>query len=701
MNKKILDIIDFPEEDYEPLVDYGAWRVAVLRACVNTRPEMIATMQKHLCTDEVFCLLDGHCTLLLSGNAESPNEVDMIEMMPHKLYNIKKGTWHNHVMDEHGEVLIIENRDTTDENSPICKLTANQTAMIEKLQVYRRLRDITGETRRRKRIMGKTRKKVTAVAIMLGMVTAMCACAGTSTDNQTVTEVDAGEMSTDQAGEPGWKRDADEKIALDWYVNYSWFTTPWGENLVSKSITEQTGVDINFITPMGNETEKLNALIASDSLPDIITIGWWEPQVMEMIDGDMIYALNELADEYDPYFWKVTDEDVVNWYTQKDGNIYGYPNSAYTPKDLEEHDNIGSNQTFLVRKDIYEAIGSPDMTTQEGFEVAVKKAAEMFPEIDGQPLIPVGAHVFEENGCVSFDQYLADFLAVPYEKDGEIYDRYTDSEYLSWLKMFRRLGEEGYLANDIFVDQRTQMEEKLAQGRYFCMLYQRTDVAAQQKTLYEKDPNSIYMAVDGPKNLSGDDPELPTTDINGWTVTMISKNCKNPKRAIEFINYMMSEEGQMMIYLGVEGETYDMVDGVATLKPEVEQLLNTNRDRFDQIYGADDAYWMLQNNVMQLKWKQPLTEPIGQLEEWTYPYTHYFGQYDSQIFEDSEINQIKTKCEALWGKMLPRLLLASSDEEFDEMMEEYKNKRTALGYDKVQAERTRLMEESKKKLGLE
>ena len=86
----------------------------------------------------------------------------------------------------------------------------------------------------------------------------------------------------------------DEKVTLDWYVNYSWFTTKWGNDLVSRKITQDTGVDINFISPLGNETEKFNALISSDTLPDIITLGWWESQVDIMIINDMVYALNEL-----------------------------------------------------------------------------------------------------------------------------------------------------------------------------------------------------------------------------------------------------------------------------------------------------------------------------------------------------------------------------------------------------------------------
>lgn len=80
-----------------------------------------------------------------------------------------------------------------------------------------------------------------------------------------------------------------------------------------------------------------------------------------------MYALNELADEYDPYFWTVADEDRLNCYTRSDGTVYCYSNSSYAPRDYEGNARIGSNQTFLVRKDIYEAVGSPDMSTPEGF----------------------------------------------------------------------------------------------------------------------------------------------------------------------------------------------------------------------------------------------------------------------------------------------------------------------------------------------
>ncbi len=521
---------------------------------------------------------------------------------------------------------------------------------------------------------------------------------GCAEDDKTAEETEPILLEEDA---PAWQAYAGEPVGFDWYINYSWFAADWGENIVSRKITEETGVSLRFITPGGNESEKLNALIAADSLPDFITLGWWEPQINEMIDRDMVYAINALADEYDPYFYQVSDADAVSWYTQEDGNIYSYPNSSYSAKDLEEHDNIGSNQTFLVRKDIYEAIGSPDMTTPEGFQAAVEKAYEMFPTVDGEPLIPVGAHVFNDQGNVSFDKYLMNFLAVPFEENGRYYDRYTNEDYITWLKMFRRLGEEGLLANDIFIDQRTQMEEKLAKGRYFCMIYQSTDMVTQQKELYTNHPDRIYLAVDGPKNAAGDDHTLTTTGINGWTVTLISKNCENPERAIAFLDYLLSEQGQLRICLGVEGETFDYVDGKPVVKEDVKAVLNSDRAEYDRLYGADDTYWMLQDDVTQLQWKQETAEPLRQLSEWSYPYAVYNGQYDSFLPYGSKEAFAENKIVVLWSETLPTLLLAESEERFDEIFARFLEQRESYGFEEVQVMKTELMEKAKEKLGMQ
>ncbi len=497
------------------------------------------------------------------------------------------------------------------------------------------------------------------------------------------------------------EEDAADPVELEWYINYSWYNTPWGGNAVSEAITAAAGVDITIVSPGGSETETLDALIAGNNLPDLVTLGWWETQLSTIITQGLVYPLNQLADEYDMYFWEVADEARLNWYTASDGNVYCYPNSSYSPADYGGDIPISSNQTFLVRKDIYEAIGSPDMTTTEGFADAVRAAAEKFPTVDGLPLIPIGAHEFTERGCDSFDQFLMNFLAIPREKDGKFYDRYTDPEYKRWLSMFRQLGEEGLLANDIFIDKRVQMEEKVAQGRYFCMLYQHTDIADAQRLRCSRDPDSVYIAVDGPKNAAGDPHQLPGSGLNGWTVTMISKNCQHPDKAIRLMSFLMSEEGQKLISLGIEGEHYTMENGRAVLTEETERLLNEDYAAYLAQVGANDAYWMLQDTRMQSQW-MPLDEPVlRQPKEWTYPYTVYTGQYDVSFTPGSEADAADKKITAIHGEMLPQLLLAPTQEEFEWQWDLYVSLREASGLDLVLEESTRQMAAAKAKLGLD
>lgn len=557
--------------------------------------------------------------------------------------------------------------------------------------------------------MKKRLKQFSVGFLACMMATSVVGCSSKAgTEAKPVTaEKKTEEKKTEEAGaelsadEPGWMRNKDDQVKLDWYVNFSWFNTPWGEDITSQTITEETGVDIQFITPAGNEAEKVNTMIASDTLPDIITLGWWEGQVNEIISSDMVYALNELADEYDPYFHTVADPSRIGWYTKEDGNVYGYPNSSFSPQDYEKYENIASNETFLVRKDMYEALGSPDMTTPEGFYETLERAKEMFPEVNGQPLIPLGFHEFGDTGNWSLEGYLQDFLAVPYEKDGKLYDRTTDPDYVEWLKVLSKAGDAGLLANEIFIDKRSQMGEKIAQGRYFAMLYQRSDMASEQKILYDKDPESIYMAVDGPRNANQDPHTLPGGGIQGWTVTMISKNCKRPDRAIELMSYMMSEHGQKMIFLGPEGVTYDMVDGKPQVKPEVMELLTTDRAAYDRQYGADDTFWMLQDNAMQLQWVQGSPGVLSQMEEWTYEYAISNSQYaDIQAPADSEEAIIGLKIATLWGQTLPKLLLGGEDK-FDETFAEFVKQRDALGLEKLQAYQQQRFKENKVKLGLE
>ena len=542
-------------------------------------------------------------------------------------------------------------------------------------------------------------KKIKVVALGLAMAVAMT-FVGCNKNKEAVSD---GKVSAEQ---PGWKANAENPVKFDWYINFSWFARHWGDSKVSKYITEKTGVDVNFIVPAGNEAEKLNAMIAGDALPDLITLGWWEGQIPMMIDAGLLYSLDELAEQYDPYFFKVTDPNKIGWYTQADGHIYGYPNASYTAADYEKYKGkLTSNETFLVRKDMYEALGSPDMTTPEGFLGALRAAKEKFPTVNGQSLIPFGTNEFGDTGCSMLQGYLSHFLAIAPEKNGKFVNAdlglTEDPEYLRWMKMFRQAHEEGLFATDVFVDKRSQIEEKAAQGRYFCMLYQNWDMQAPQNALYAKDPNSIYIAVDGPKNTKGDDPVLAGGGIAGWTVTLISKNCKNPERAIQFLTYLISEEGQMDTNFGIEGETYTIENGIPKLTKEVAALDKSDKNKQETEIGVQYTYWMLMDNAWQAQWGAEYAPSLEQPQLWTRPYVHSYAAYDGltlPVGSDEQI--IYEDIQRRWGKVLPQLIRAESEAEFDKIVKEFNEYKKSKGIDKVIDAQTVLMNINKKKLGM-
>lgn len=544
------------------------------------------------------------------------------------------------------------------------------------------------------------RSLLSLVALVVVVSTAACS-SGTNNEkdkaaNNKAEETPVVKLTADQ---PGWKEDI-SPITFDWYLNFSWFANKWGVDPTSQYITKKTGVDINFIVPAGNEKEKLNTLIASGNLPDFITLDKGEDAIQKMIDGEMVLPLNKLADEYDPYFFTSSDAAKLSWYTKPDGNVYAYPNASSSPKDYEQYgDAYTSNQTFLVRKDMYEAIGKPDMRTPEGFLKALQMAKEKFGTVNGQPLIPLGLHEFTDTGNYSLEGYIQNLLAIPKAKDGKIYDRSTDPEYVKWLKTIRQANEQGLLSKDVFIDKRPQMEEKLAQGRYFAMIYQYKDMEAQLSTLYANDPNSVYIAIDGPSNSNLDAPTLDGPGISGWTVTLISKNVKDKARAIRFMSYLNSEEGNKDLFLGEKGFSYDTIDGVDQFKPEALALLNSDRSAFDKQYGGSHTFWMLMNTNMTDQWAPKAVEPFKSIQDWTRGKTVSASEFELlNPTGNSPEGILNTKLGQELGKTLPKLLMAKSDAEFDTIWNEYQEKRKKDGLDKVTAFQQAKYEENVKKL---
>jgi hypothetical protein len=124
MDESVLEIRDFDGAGYQPLIDHGDWRVAILNWLDNVRPDLNNTMERHTNTDEVFVLTRGKGVLLMGGNGPQADGVQPQVMDIGKVYNVKCNAWHTILLSRNASVLLVENKDTGDHNSEYFKLSA-------------------------------------------------------------------------------------------------------------------------------------------------------------------------------------------------------------------------------------------------------------------------------------------------------------------------------------------------------------------------------------------------------------------------------------------------------------------------------------------------------------------------------------------------------------------------------------------------
>lgn len=529
---------------------------------------------------------------------------------------------------------------------------------------------------------------VLAMASVLALSTVACSNNSNNNENaqaQASSSQPAASPSaeaTANANEAAWKLDT-SPVDLTWFVGASWYGRTWGDSLVSKYITEKTGVNVKIEVPSGDANEQLTLMMTSGQLPDLISMGSWETSVKKLWEGDHVYALNELADKYDPYFYKVAGDGTLKWYKQENGNTYGIPNDSYSPNLMHETGMTAANQTFLVRKDLYEEMGSPDLSTPEGFLSALQLLKDKYSEYKGQKMSPFFA---QGNVAYGMSEYLQNLLAIPYEKDGKVYDRITDPDYIAWLKTFRTAYERKLINADFLVDSDTQVEEKTNNARYFMMVREWNGMAGVNPILAASaNPDSYYIAVDGPQNSKGDTAKLFPGNMDGWMVTMISKSTKNPERAIRFLTYLASEEGQKDLFLGKEGETWDLVNGNPQLKPELVDMAATDIEKLEKEYGVLDTYWMMRNPVIVNQWRPEKAAVIKQMED----FANAQADIDSGIYKgldplgDSEAAVSWSRISQNWQEVVPELIMSKSEADFDKVFEDFLNRRDNYGFDKV------------------
>ncbi len=117
MDSKMLEVFDYVGLGYKPVHAYGDWRVAYLRYCDDYAPRNVTRLERHMETDEVFVLLNGHAILFLGAGEKALERVHAQVMTPGKIYNVRRKVWHAIIVSKDANILVVENNDTGEANT--------------------------------------------------------------------------------------------------------------------------------------------------------------------------------------------------------------------------------------------------------------------------------------------------------------------------------------------------------------------------------------------------------------------------------------------------------------------------------------------------------------------------------------------------------------------------------------------------------
>ncbi|MFC4101329.1 extracellular solute-binding protein [Paenibacillus xanthanilyticus] len=386
----------------------------------------------------------------------------------------------------------------------------------------------------------------------------------------------------------------------------------WEENPVAKALEEKLNIKLQWDVYSGVGKDKLNVTLASGDYPDLIMLS--DPA--RVIADKIAIPLNDLIEEYGPDLKKKYGS-ALNLLKQEDGNIYHLTNS-YLPEGATPP---GYGYSLQVRKDIYDALGSPKLETSDDVYNYLKQVKEKYPKTsDGQTMYPLSG--YNRNWG---SPYFGMIAMAGSPADSKIYIG-PDNTVKYWakapwaqevLQFYNKLYREGLVDPEAFTqDYATWQKSKLYPARVAAHIGGWNQTYDVLKTYTDaKLPNAENMYFENVvfKFPSGDKPALFSVSKKGTGAIIITDKCKNPEAAMKLLNYLTTEEGNFLAMNGPEGIQWEMKDGKPALKQSYldrwiagEKQVNIEKEtgmgHYARIVGSDlgrtswGTYWILKDD---------------------------------------------------------------------------------------------------------
>lgn len=365
---------------------------------------------------------------------------------------------------------------------------------------------------------------------------------------------------------------------------FSIFRSTWTDlneetDLVIKEINKKLNVKIRIQTaPYETWVEKYNILVASGQVPDLsVTTGPGTMNFNQWAAQGVFLDITDLYPKHCPDVVKNIKNEIIEAH-KINGKLYGIPRPSISDSTYAIRTDWLKNLNLSMPKtldDLYKVLkafkeNDPDGNKQnDTYGLTTEDTLSTASIIFGAFNVSVPPNKAENWIPDGTTGKLTSCLLAPGMKDAIVYmtklyrDKILDQEWMM-------------TKSQAYVDKINTGKVGLAATGFQIMI---SDTEANMK---KNDPNAELAILDG---VTGPGGKYARPMQSGfYMVSSISSKSKNPTKILEFLNYLMTEEGDNLIRYGVEGVTYTKQDGKIVINNEAAKTYGlASGHKFKQI----------------------------------------------------------------------------------------------------------------------
>lgn len=352
------------------------------------------------------------------------------------------------------------------------------------------------------------------------------------------------------------------KSGLNWLICIPDFSMDkkWEDYTVLSQISDDVAIIPNVECLSDNFDIKISEMLASDSLPDLITLRNNCDAVQRLNVSGKTAKINDFSQimQYIP-------RPVLDQYLVSDKNLYAVPGGFSNPNDFTMHPLEG----LFVNKNFYQLLGKPDTDTTEKLLKAIEKFKKLhYGNNENIDFTPV---VFGVNGSgISTLEHLFNIMPI-YEETHREADQAHSPNIKNLLNFFSRLRKSG-VSDSAMELPRDMLLDLMPNNVLF--YFGGVDFISYYNHRY---PDSPYIMVMPPVQNGGG---LEAKSVYGLYSTFIANN-DNIKTSVKFVSYMLSPDGSKTAMAGIDRQ--QRIDDNGTIIPLPDAMLKIESGDQDYI----------------------------------------------------------------------------------------------------------------------